>query len=509
MLTLDIPKLMPLKTFIFIVLLAATPMLVSAQTENAAFTETGRGAVNAFATDYQALGINPANLAWGNEYGKRFTLGFAQAAVSFYSESFMREEFVDAVIGVNDGLTLDQKIQAGRTLTASDLTFDADVLLVGAAVNTGVVGNFALSINFSNHFYANLNENAAEQLFTGYLAPYFDQWVIQTDDGRIDTVPNGGPDSQYVDRVIKGMASQPLTATDLYRGTTIRALSTVEYGIGYGYTAHETEDLQFSVGAGLKYIQGLYVLDLDIDEDGNLEAYTASTPAMDIDYGRGEASNPSAIAGSALKSVGSGFGFDLGLNLELNHRLRLGVAVVDLGFLTFDGNVYTASDTAVFDTETIGIDSYNVFEDMNAFVGDEGLFQWAGQEKRNVTLPSQMRLGMGYFPLNWLRLGFDLAMPLNEEPGNPDEMALAAGMDLLPVPSIKISAGAATGANYGFRMPVGLNFILGDGGWEFGVATRDVLYAFRDDRPNLTAAFGFLRYRVGELPAGSQSHMFQ
>ncbi len=490
------------------ILFFAFTFIANAQIDNAAFTETGRGAVIAFATDYQALGINPANLAWGNEYGKRFTLGFAQFGFSFYSESFTRGNFTNAILGSNKELSLSEKIEAGRALTASDLTLNADVMLVGGAVNTRVAGNFAFSVNFSNQFYGNLNERAANQLFTGYIDPYFDQWVVRNPGGGIDTITNQGAESDRIADVIKGFASNPLSASELYGGTSIRALSTIEYKLGYGYTAYETDDLKLSVGAGLKYIQGLYILDVKIDDDGGIDAFTASTPALDIDYGSGKLNNPSAISGSALKSVGSGFGFDLGLNLELEHRFRIGLSVVDIGFLTFDGNVYSASDTAVFDTKTIGIDSYNIFGDLDALVGDEGLFRWAGEEERNVTLPTQMRLGLGYFPIDWLRLGLDVAVPLNERPGNPDQMSLAAGMDVLPIPSVRISAGAATGANYGFRVPVGLNFILGGGGWEMGVATRDVLYAFRDDRPNLSAAFGFLRYRIGDMSGQPQSQMF-
>ena len=490
------------------ILLCTVTLIANAQIENAAFTETGRGAVIAFATDYQSLGINPANLAWGNEYGKRYTLGFAQFGMSFYSESFTRKEFTNALIGSDTKLTLSEKMEAGHALTASDLSLNADVTLVGGAVNTGVIGNFAFSISFSNQFYGILNEHAADQLFTGYIDPYFDRWVVQNPGGGIDTIANQGPESDRIADVIKGLASNPLSASELYAGTAFRALSTIEYSIGYGYTAYETADLKFSVGAGLKYIQGLYFIDVNIDEDGTFDAFTASTPALDIDYGSAAFSNPSAIAGSALKSVGSGFGFDLGLNLELEHRFRLGLSVVDIGFLTFDGNVYTASDTAVFDTKTVGIDSYNIFGNLDAFVGDDGMFKWAGEEERNVALPTQMRLGFGYFPINWLRFGLDVAVPLNDNPGNPDQMSLAAGMDLLPVPAVRISAGAATGANYGFRVPVGLNFILGGGGWEMGVATRDVLYAFRDDRPNLSAAFGFLRYRIGDMSGSPQSQMF-
>ncbi|MEM9052209.1 MAG: hypothetical protein AAGC47_09180, partial [Bacteroidota bacterium] len=65
------------------------------QMENASFTETGRGASFAFVTDYQALGINPANLGFGNRYDKQYTLGLGQFGVSLYSEAFTRSQLIE------------------------------------------------------------------------------------------------------------------------------------------------------------------------------------------------------------------------------------------------------------------------------------------------------------------------------------------------------------------------------------------------------------------------------
>lgn len=479
-----------------------------AQMEKAAFSETGRGAVNAFATDYQALGVNPANLAWGNEYNRRFTMGFLQVGISAYSEALTRENLSSIIFDREETLTPAEKLAAGEAFTRADHTLNGDLLLFGAAVQSRTVGNFAFSINFSNHFYTNLSGPAARQLFTGFLDPYFDQWLVRNATGGVDTIPNQGPGYDRLDDVIRGFSTNPLPASELYRGSKARALSTVEYSFGYGYTAHESKNLKFSVGAGLKYVQGLYILDLNIDDDGIASAYTASTPAMDIDYGEAAMENPSAISGASLKSVGSGFGFDLGLNLELSEMFRFGLSIVDIGFLTFDGNVYTARDTAVIDVATLGLNTYNIVDDMDAFVGKDGLFEWDGEEERNVSLPTRMRFGMGYFPLEWLRLGLDLAVPLNDKPGNPEQMFFAAGMDFVPTSSVRISAGAATGADYGLRVPFGLNFVLGEGGWEMGVATRDILYALREDQPHLSGTFGFLRYRMGQLPGVPQSSIF-
>jgi hypothetical protein len=115
---------------------------------------------------------------------------------------------------------------------------------------------------------------------------------------------------------------------------------------------------------------------------------------------------------------------------------------------------------------------------------------------------------MAYFHNEHFRLGLDVALPLNNEPGNLDRVAFAAGLDYIPVPAVRISAGIGAGDNAEFRIPFGLNFMIGDGTYEFGIASRDILYFMRDDRPNLSVAFGFLRFRFGDMEKGQQSRMF-
>jgi hypothetical protein len=115
---------------------------------------------------------------------------------------------------------------------------------------------------------------------------------------------------------------------------------------------------------------------------------------------------------------------------------------------------------------------------------------------------------MAYFHNEQFRLGLDVVLPLNDEPGNLDRVAFAAGIDYIPVPAVRISAGIGAGENAGFRVPFGLNFMFGGGAYEFGIASRDILYFLRDDRPNLSVAMGFLRFRFGDMDNGQQSRMF-
>jgi hypothetical protein len=87
-------------------------------------------------------------------------------------------------------------------------------------------------------------------------------------------------------------------------------------------------------------------------------------------------------------------------------------------------------------------------------------------------------------------------------------MSFAGGVDYIPTPAVRISAGVGAGDNFDFRVPFGLNFMVAEGTFEFGIASRDILYFLRDDRPNLSIAMGFLRFRFGDIDKGNQSRMF-
>ena len=83
---------------------------IFSQIEGAAFRETGRGAVNAFVTDYQALGINSANLGFGNEYNKKFTIGFFQVGASNYGEGRTRSQLSVVVFNPDAEFNIDEKL---------------------------------------------------------------------------------------------------------------------------------------------------------------------------------------------------------------------------------------------------------------------------------------------------------------------------------------------------------------------------------------------------------------
>jgi len=48
-------------------------------------------------------------------------------------------------------------------------------------------------------------------------------------------------------------------------------------------------------------------------------------------------------------------------------------------------------------------------------------------------------------------------------------------------------------------IPIGAVVHMGGNKWEFGIASRDAITFFKKDNPTISAAFGFLRFKLGKV----------
>ena len=89
-----------MRKILYITLLCSSTVDVQAQLEQSSFGATGRGGTaTSFVTDYQALGINPANLGFQTDFA--FSLGLAEIGYGFYSEALAKDD-VRAIIFNNE-----------------------------------------------------------------------------------------------------------------------------------------------------------------------------------------------------------------------------------------------------------------------------------------------------------------------------------------------------------------------------------------------------------------------
>lgn len=454
------------------------------QGEFSSFSATGRGAATTFVTDYHAIGINASNLGWSPTYeGKNMTMGISELSIGVHSEALSSQELRDDFLKVGDddqSFSMQDKMNAARNFSESGTIMNIDVGLFGFSYQTENIGGFAFAVNERFQFDMVLGNEAADLLFLGYnYSDYFDSTAVN----------NNGDTTGY--------ASNPRNISDLMDGSRITTSWTREYALSYGVKLLDVEEsFQFFVGAGAKYVQGFAMVDLDARGD-EFSAFSAVTPFADIDYGAAAAFNPSAVqqSGSLPTPVGHGFGFDVGLSMLIKEKIRIGAAVNNIGSITWDGNVYKIADEDLTQTNSEGLNGYNISQQAEMFMSDSGLFQLEGQESRTVSLPTTFRAGGSIILSEKFEAGFDFIMPLNDAPGSFVNPLMGVGLDFIPVKWIRISSGFMQGGLWGTNIPLGVTFIAGDGKWEAGLASRDAIGFFKDNGPTLSAAFGFARFR--------------
>ena len=493
-----------MKKILFVALLLSGANLFG-QIEYSSFTATGRGGATTFVTDYQALGINAANLGWQPEFeDKKFALGLNELTYSIHSTALskqtLRDEFTAAIKQTpGASFTYDEKIQAAKDFADAGLALNVNYGSFGFAFSGEKFGGIAFRINDNMSYYSKFNSEISEMLFLGKKAPYFDQLLIRDSTGAIDTVAN--TENINIDSVITGVSSIPRRISDLFNGSQISLSWTREYNLSYGRKLFE-KDSVFAIyaGVGLKYFQGMAYVDVTSNGDGQMQAFSSMSPAFGIDYGAAQANNPSADTvsnGIIPKPVGQGYGVDFGLNVLLFNKLKIGFAVNNIGSMTWDGNVYTVKDTLVFDTQSAGLESYDLASQFGDIVGENGLFEYNGLESRTVKLPTVVRFGASMEFSKKIEIGFDMILPTTSVPGPGDigNAIIGVGGDVQPIPWLRLSAGVMTGGYYDFSVPLGLTLVLGKGSFEAGIASRDAITFFTQNGPTLSLSTGFMRFR--------------
>lgn len=466
------------------------------QSEMSAFTATGRaGAASTFVTDYQAMGINPSNLGWAPKDDKIISFGLLEGAYSFYSEALIKSELIGSLKKGNTDFTYDEKISAAQDFTESGLAANFDVTWIALGVQPKKeLGGFAFGIRERFQWYSKFSEIMSEILFRGYNAPYFTNLILTTGDTIINSA-NLPQDT--LELIEKGINLLPKLFSEILGESELSMSWYREYNFSYGRILLGNENMALYGGVGFKYLSGMAIMDAKV-EGGELEAFSAITPALEIEYGdSAKANNPSSVEDEGLlpKSIGSGMGIDLGVSIVLGEKLKIGLAINDIGSITWDGNVYQAGDETLIDLASPGFNSYNLVEQAQEILGDSGLFKWNGVVEKKISLPTHLRAGASFKASDKFEVGFDIVIPANTVAGNYEKSLIAIGFDIIPIPWLRLSSGLSTGGNYGYNLPLGVVLMLSEGAWEIGVASRDAFTFFNETRPNLSLSTGFLRFR--------------
>ncbi len=491
--------------------LLLSSLCVFSQQEFSSFCNTGHGGATTFATDYQATGINPSNLGWLPKYpDKKVTMGFMEFTGSVYSDSLrkdnLRNSMVDLITGNNTGMSYAAKIQAVNNFTQSGFTMNADFGSFGIAVNTKIAGGFAFRINDHFQWYSKLGSQAANLIFLGNTSSLFDQLTIQVGTGSSATTqtisnhPNLSADTAAM--VVKGTSTSPLLMSKILEGSKMTLTWYRDYNLSYGRKIVGIDSVfAWYGGIGLKYIQGMAMVDITSQKDANgvahLSGFSSLSPAFGVNYGAAVAQANQVIgSGFPPKSVGSGFGFDFGTSIIIKGKLKIGASIINIGSINWTGNVYQMKDTLMVNLTTKGVESFNLFSQLKNMLGPNGMFKVTGNQTYHTQLPGMVRAGASILLGRKAEVGVDFIIPTNTTiPGSYTNPIIGLGGDFMPVKWLRLQGGFITGGNYPFQIPMGIIFVGNGGSYEAGIASRDAITFFTQHGPTISLSTGFIRMR--------------
>jgi len=451
------------------------------QTLSGSFTTTGAGYSTAVVSDYQCVGMNPANLGWKRN-NHLMNVGFGEGSFSIYSEPLKRA-LVDELFNESNPFNSEEKQEAVENFTNTKLQFEGNMGGFGVSLQHDKIGGFAFAVKERMVWDSNLNEESADILFNGYNASYFDSLVVQTNG---DTIGYASMNAiQYV--------------SDLFEGTSLDLLWFREFNISYGRSIVSTEKFTLYGGIGIKYLRGYSVFNYSY-VDGVATAYSALNPSFDVDY---DAVSPSQINNTEYQSIGNGWGLDFGLSAMFLEKIRVAVALTDFGEIKWEGNVYSGENALLANIETAGMDYYNILElDDNLAFDNLKWGGWEGLDNMTTELPMNLRAGGSYLLNNKFEFGTELYFPMNKVPGAYDKMIFGLGTRLMPVKWFRFSMGVVTGGLTGTNVPMGISLFPFNNesfSWEVGIAIRDITTYFSQDSPTISMAMGLLRFSFGSL----------
>lgn len=231
----------------------------------------------------------------------------------------------------------------------------------------------------------------------------------------------------------------------------------------------------FNVGASLKFVQGFAYsrmenpdISFNVDENYNMQfqnkmmVYSAFSPDFGVEYdyeNEEKESNPSLFPTPA----GTGLGLDLGINFRINKIWQIGIAVTDIGSITWDNEatVHTADSKFTVTDLSDG----DVLDSLFNTLEPEGE---AAREFKS-DLPTAFRLGVGVridkllsrnFPGEMLFV-FDYNQGFNNVPSNSTDPRFSTGLEWIPSGWFTLRNGLSIGGIDGFRWSLGIGFDTG------------------------------------------------
>ncbi len=484
------------------------------QTEFSSFNLTGHGQATVFATDYQCLGINPANTSV--KYGKqdrRVAFGFAETAFSLHSGILAKRELFQNIFRSDfEQLDLSKQLEYASQFSKESNAFDLDITSIGFSVNAGKIGSFAFAVKDRVDFYSQFGPKVSELIWLGRNAnDIFQDLQIQLENGVIDTISNNpeelnaylsqlGADTALIS-TIQGLANASSSSmNDLLQGTKIHFSWLREFNFAYSRPIIENNLWSIYAGVGIKLLRGQALMTLD-SKNGTTEAFAGFSPMFSIQYDENNVPSGFGKFQPSLVSptpIGFGTGLDLGVTMKYGENLFVSAAVTDIGGVNWRTEIYQFSDDTLLTLDYSGMQSADIANNIGQISLGSDLIDWRTSfNEYRTKLPTMFRLGVGLYLIDRVKLGLDWVAPMNDAVANVQKAVITAGAEVRLPLDFKISMGITKGGNYSStRITAGISKMSFNGIYEWGIASRDLVTFITNNQPTLSLAFGFLRFRI-------------
>ncbi len=489
------------------------------------YSVMGKGGMGTtFATDFHAIGINPANLGFRKSFrDPKLVIGAMEGGISVLAEALNRNQLFNTIFNPTKyNFSYEEKQAVANNFANKNFNADISFMWLGVSYSNDKLGGFAFSIRDRILFSALFNQTASEIAFMGFNAPYFPT-ILLSNGREIDKNKNPNLTSDQREQAYRGTFRNIEDAKNysaILDGSRFSMSWVREYNLSYGKKIVDLYNFSMHIGAGVRYMQGKGVIDLAAQGGQLTSSIISLSPTFGLDFG----TDPKVVQSPSFKpanpdasffqkfafaeSVGGGFGFDLGINMVIKRNLYIGAALNNIGNITWDGNVYDLTDGKLVDLEGTGFNTYNILtnaENALQFAGDLSPFKWQGVEAKVRPLPSTFRFGASYEYFRTFHLGFDVIMPLNDVSGNLKNPLFIVGGDWQINRLIKVSSGLNYGGNSGrhVNVPAGITFSNKRRSLEVGLATLDfqslVLSLGKSSTISLAAG---VKIKIAKLPFG-------
>lgn len=159
------------------------------------------------------------------------------------------------------------------------------------------------------------------------------------------------------------------------------------------------------------------------------------------------------------KPAGTGYSFDLGINLKIARVFRIAASITDIGKVTWNYNTKINYDTNSFIYRNFFIDKSDAT--YNQFVNDlEGLNTRDTTSSYTTNMPTKYRAGFLFQPSDKWMIEFDWMKGDNNLPGNTTKNIFSLGSEYFPTSFLPLRAGASIGGPESFVISIGTGLKL-------------------------------------------------